>query len=133
MASKYYKIFEIPKGFENILYDLGKEILRYQPDDIIDFCCLYFKSVEEGIPLNYPLNSNCNKKKDDIKTKNDLKLISNQFYNKEDEIAINNYKVNLELSEIKCEKEIAKKMKSTKNTESNNNDSFQNTFYQTKY
>ena len=54
MASKYLKLFKIPPGFEDILNDFGKEILRNKPPDIIDFGIKYFQALEEGIPFDYP-------------------------------------------------------------------------------
>ena len=54
MASKYIQKFPIPNDFPNILHDLAKEILRYQPDDIIEFSALYFKCLQEGKELDYP-------------------------------------------------------------------------------
>ena len=53
MASKYIQKFPIPEGFPEILHDLSKEILRYQPEDIIEFSALYFKCLQEGKELNY--------------------------------------------------------------------------------
>ncbi len=53
MASKYIQNFPIPNGFPEILHDLSKEILRHQPDDIIDFAACYFKCIKEGIVLKY--------------------------------------------------------------------------------
>lgn len=53
MASKYIQKFPIPEGFPEILHDLSKEILRYQPENINEFCALYFKCLQEGKELNY--------------------------------------------------------------------------------
>ena len=33
----------VPPGFENILEGLAREILRAQPDNVIDFAAEYFK------------------------------------------------------------------------------------------
>jgi hypothetical protein len=54
MASKYIQKFPVPENFPEILHDLSKEILRNQPEDIIEFCALYFKCLQEGIVLDYP-------------------------------------------------------------------------------
>jgi hypothetical protein len=54
MASKYIQKFPIPDGFPEILHDLSKEILRNQPEDIIEFSYLYFKCLQEGTVLDYP-------------------------------------------------------------------------------
>jgi hypothetical protein len=53
MASKYIQKFPIPDGFPEIIHDLSKEILRNQPEDIIEFCALYFKCLQEGTVLDY--------------------------------------------------------------------------------
>lgn len=53
MASKYIQKFPIPDKFPEILHDLSKEILRYQPQNIIEFCALYFKCLQEGKELDY--------------------------------------------------------------------------------
>lgn len=53
MASKYVQKFPIPQGFHEILNDLTKEILRYQPENIIEFSMLYFKCLQEGKELDY--------------------------------------------------------------------------------
>lgn len=54
MASKYIQKFPVPEGFSEILHDFTKEILRNQPEDIIEFSAYYFKCVQEGIVLDYP-------------------------------------------------------------------------------
>ena len=54
MASKYIRKFKVPDGFENVLNDFAKEILRNQPKDILDFGIQYFKGLEEGKVLDYP-------------------------------------------------------------------------------
>lgn len=54
MSSKYIQKFPIPEGFPEILSDLAKEVLRNQPGDILEFCALYFKCLQEGTVLDYP-------------------------------------------------------------------------------
>jgi hypothetical protein len=54
MASKYIQKFPIPENFPEILHDLSKEILRNQPEDIIEFCAMYFKCAQDGLVLDYP-------------------------------------------------------------------------------
>lgn len=44
MASKYLQLFPIPQELPNIVRDLTREILRYQPQDIVQFCAEYFKA-----------------------------------------------------------------------------------------
>ena len=53
MASKYINKFQTPKGFEDIINDFAKEIIRNQPKDLIDFGCEYFKCLQEGTVLDY--------------------------------------------------------------------------------
>lgn len=53
MASKYIQKFPVPEGFSEILHDLAKEILRNQPEDIIDFSAQYFKCLQDGLLLDY--------------------------------------------------------------------------------
>ena len=53
MASKYIKKFKVPNGFENILSDFAKEILRNQPKDIIQFGIEYFKGLETNTKIDY--------------------------------------------------------------------------------
>jgi hypothetical protein len=48
MASKYWKRYEVPEGFNEILEDLIREILREQPSDIIAFAAHYFKCKNTG-------------------------------------------------------------------------------------
>jgi hypothetical protein len=47
MASKYLNIFPIPDGFANLMHDYARDVLRDQPDDVIDYSYLYFKALEE--------------------------------------------------------------------------------------
>ena len=54
MASKYLKKHTIPDGFQEILTEFTKEILRNQPIDILDFSCEYFRCLQEGLLLDYP-------------------------------------------------------------------------------
>lgn len=54
MASKYIQKFPVPQNFPEILHDLSKEILRNQPEDIIEFSAMYFKCAQEGLVLDYP-------------------------------------------------------------------------------
>ena len=53
MASKYIQKFPVPEGFPEILHDLSKEILRNQPEDIIEFSAYYFKCLQENLVLDY--------------------------------------------------------------------------------
>ncbi|MCQ2820656.1 MAG: nucleoside monophosphate kinase [archaeon] len=48
MASKYIKLFKIPSTFEDILNDFAREVLRNQPEDIIEFGAEYFKWKDEN-------------------------------------------------------------------------------------
>ena len=53
MASKYIQMFPIPEGFPELLNDLAKEVIRNQPEDILEFSSLYFKCMQEGTVLEY--------------------------------------------------------------------------------
>ena len=57
MASKYIKKFKVPEGFENLLNDFAKEILRNKPNDILDFGIWYFQGLEnhqDPTKMDYP-------------------------------------------------------------------------------
>lgn len=47
MASTYLQKFPVPEQFPEILHDLLREILREQPEDIIEFSYRYFKDKQE--------------------------------------------------------------------------------------
>lgn len=46
MASKYLQKFPIPEAFPEILHDYAREVLRDQPEDIIEFSVGYFTALE---------------------------------------------------------------------------------------
>ncbi len=48
MASKYLQKFPVPHGFQEILADLTREVLREQPTNIVEFAALYFEGLEKG-------------------------------------------------------------------------------------
>ena len=54
MSSKYIKKYAIPPGFQDLLSEFTKEILRNQPKDIVDFGVEYFKCLQQGLILDYP-------------------------------------------------------------------------------
>ena len=56
MASKYRKKFTIPENFQDFLAEYTREVLRDQPQDIVEFSYLYFKAMEEDTldTFNYP-------------------------------------------------------------------------------
>ena len=54
MSSKYIKKYSIPPGFQSLLSEFTKEILRNQPKDIVDFAVEYFKCLQQGLVLDYP-------------------------------------------------------------------------------
>jgi len=53
MASKYSQKFPIPEGFADILHDFTREILRDQPEDIIEYATLYFEALRDNKPFHY--------------------------------------------------------------------------------
>ena len=56
MASKYLQKYPVPESFPDLLHDFAREVLRDQPEDIIEFSYLYFKAIEEDTldQFNYP-------------------------------------------------------------------------------
>ena len=54
MSSKYIKKYSIPPGFQSLLSEFTKEILRNQPKDIVDFAVEQFKFLQQGLILDYP-------------------------------------------------------------------------------
>jgi len=53
MSSRYILKFPSPPLFNELIHDFTKEILRNQPDDILEFGALYFKCLQEGVFLDY--------------------------------------------------------------------------------
>lgn len=53
MASKYLKKFPVPEQFPEILHDFAREILRDQPEDILDYGFQYFKAMSENSTFDY--------------------------------------------------------------------------------
>ena len=47
MASKYRQKYELPEGFYDVLENYSREVLRDQPQDILEFSYLYFKAIED--------------------------------------------------------------------------------------
>ena len=47
MASKYRQKYQLPEGFYNVIEDYSREVLRDQPQDILEFSYMYFKAMEE--------------------------------------------------------------------------------------
>lgn len=47
MANKYLQLFPVPEGFPEILADFAREVLRDQPEDIIEYAALYFETLEQ--------------------------------------------------------------------------------------
>ena len=58
MASKYRQKYTVPDKFYQVLEDYSREVLRDQPQDILEFSYMFFKAMEEVSQL---LN-NCNRK-----------------------------------------------------------------------
>ena len=84
MTSKHSNQFPIPEGFPEILHDYAKEVVRYQPEDILDFSIQYFYSLENGISLNFiPGNSSNikNEERENLEEINDNNNIKNNEEN----------------------------------------------------
>ena len=61
MSSKYSNKYPIPEKFPQILHDFAKEVIRFQPKDIIDFSFHYFFNLENRITTIYsPLGTQRN-------------------------------------------------------------------------
>ena len=58
MASKFLQKYPVPEGFQEILHDFTKEILRAQSDDIIQFAYDYFDHKARGLEYKYPSKYN---------------------------------------------------------------------------
>ena len=56
MTSSYRKKFELPQGFYDVLESYCREVLRDQPQDILEFSFLYFKAMEEVSTLASLIN-----------------------------------------------------------------------------
>jgi hypothetical protein len=48
MASKYLQEFPVPNGFMEILADFTREVLRVQPENIVEYGAKYFEMLEKG-------------------------------------------------------------------------------------
>ena len=80
MSSKYIKKYSIPPGFQDLLSEFTKEILRNQPKDIIDFSVEYFKCLQQGLILDYAhkgVNIPCDFKPSVPKIPASLKILRN--------------------------------------------------------
>ena len=53
MASKYSPNFPIPDGFQEIIHEFAREILRDQPPDILSYAAEYFEALNEVYLLFY--------------------------------------------------------------------------------
>ena len=51
MATAFLEKVQIPEGFEEVLHDLLKEILREQPENINIFCVEYFKAKRNNTAI----------------------------------------------------------------------------------
>ncbi|CAD8152590.1 unnamed protein product [Paramecium octaurelia] len=48
MASKYLQKYPVPEGFNQILHDFTREVLRDQPEDIVKYGVDYFECMRDG-------------------------------------------------------------------------------------
>lgn len=65
MASKYLQKFPVPAGFQEVLADFTREVLRDQPKNIIEYAAKYFEMLEKGEKFEF--DSQYNVKKGDKK------------------------------------------------------------------
>lgn len=55
--ASFVKEFEVPEGFQGVLRDFSREVLRAQPEDIPAFAYQYFKQQAETTAAATPENS----------------------------------------------------------------------------
>lgn len=65
MASKYLQKYPVPQGFQEVLSDFTREVLRDQPTNIIEYAAKYFEMLERGEKFEF--DSKFNVKKEDKK------------------------------------------------------------------
>ena len=61
MASKYLQKYPIPSGFQSVLSDFTREVLRDQPANIVEYGAKYFSMLEQGKKLEFDSQSNIKK------------------------------------------------------------------------
>ncbi len=114
MSSKYIKKYTIPPGFQDLLSEFTKEILRNQPKDIIDFGVEYFKCLQQGLILDYAqkgVNIPCDFKPSVPKIPPSLKNLRNPIIESVSQIQNEHSKQNIEShSQQKYEKNTQKKI-----------------------
>jgi hypothetical protein len=64
MASKYLQKFPVPDGFQELLADFTREVLRAQPKNILEFAAHYFEGLEKGKKVDLG-----NRKNDSVSSK----------------------------------------------------------------
>lgn len=112
MSSKYIKKYSIPPGFQSLLSEFTKEILRNQPKDIVDFAVEYFKCLQQRLILDYPhrgQNIPCDFKPTIPKIPPQLKSQGGFEEEKEEEIKLP--EVNKEIKEEKKKKKRKERIK----------------------
>lgn len=53
MASRYIQKYPIPQDFPSVLKAFTREVLRAQPENIIEYSARYFEALESGRPFAY--------------------------------------------------------------------------------
>lgn len=53
MATKYQQKFPIPEKFYEIIHDFAREVLRDQPEDILEYAAQYFESMRDGTQFQF--------------------------------------------------------------------------------
>jgi len=53
MATKYQQKFPIPEKFYDIIHDFAREVLRDQPDDILEYAAQYFEALRDGVQFQF--------------------------------------------------------------------------------
>jgi hypothetical protein len=49
MSSKYLEIFPVPPELPILMHDFSMQVLKYQPDDIIEFGTIYFEELLKNV------------------------------------------------------------------------------------
>jgi len=58
MASKYLQKFPVPDNFYEILHDFAREIIRDQPEDILEYGANYFEALQKVFPFLFKFPNN---------------------------------------------------------------------------
>ncbi|EAS06137.1 regulatory subunit of type II PKA R-subunit family protein (macronuclear) [Tetrahymena thermophila SB210] len=80
MASKYLQKYQVPEGFYDILHEFTREVLRAQPEDIIEYAANYFEHKAQGKEYYYESKYNIQRDKYDQDNSKKYNPTPNQDY-----------------------------------------------------